>query len=72
MTMASLPKACRAVLDAPAPQSEAAVTYRGKAPPAAVAAASPAAGGSPAGIQANAYLPTAEFAVPLPEPRPGD
>ena len=40
MTMASLPKACRAVLDAPAPQSEAAVTYRGKAPPAAVASAS--------------------------------
>jgi penicillin-insensitive murein endopeptidase len=72
MTMASLPKACRAVLNAPSPPSEAAVTYRGKVPPAAVAAAQPAVGASSVGFQANAYLPSAEALIPLPEARPGN
>ena len=72
MTLSSLPKACRAVLDAPAPQSEAAVTYRGKAPPAAVASSpQPAMEAAPVGLQANAYLPSGDVVIPLPEATPG-
>jgi penicillin-insensitive murein DD-endopeptidase len=74
MMMSSLPKACRAVLEAPAPVSEAAVTYGGRGAAAATAAALPLPefAPSPPGLpaEANAYLPTPETGVPLPRPRP--
>lgn len=75
MTMSSLPKACRAVLDAPPPVSEAAVTYRG--PGSAIAAAPaldiPAIIASPGlPASASAFFPTPESGVPLPQPRPGN
>lgn len=57
MTMASLPVACQAVLDAPSPPSEASVTLTGDA------AALPAA--------ASAFKPLPEKRVPVPVPRPG-
>ncbi len=69
MTMAALPKACRVVLNAPSPVSEAAVTYSG--PGSAVAAApfvEPDAAGLPA--TASAFLPTQDMRVPLPQQRP--
>ena len=59
MTMKSLPAACRAVLEAPAPPSEAAVTIVG-----AVALAAPP-------VAASAYAPTPPAsAIPIPQPRP--
>ena len=78
MTMASLPKACQAVLDAPAPVSEAAVTYpRNSDTP--VIAAAPAttiraaiAAGDAIPFGASAFAPTPESGAPLPFPRPGD
>lgn len=60
MTMASLPNACRSVLDAPAPESIEGVTVTGldtadgKLPPAA-----------------NAFAGTPERNIPIPVPRPG-
>lgn len=72
MTMASLPKACLAVLQAPDPVSLASVTYPGggaatisKADPIAALAAS---GGLPSA--ASAFAPTPEIGVPVPFPRP--
>lgn len=64
MTMASLPPACRAVLAAPSPVSEAAVTIGGP-PTRYVAADQPP-------VAASAYGPTPEAAIPLPFPRPAD
>ncbi|HEV7253150.1 MAG TPA: penicillin-insensitive murein endopeptidase [Mesorhizobium sp.] len=61
MTMKSLPAACRAVLAAPAPESEAAVTIGATRAIAAAAAETPA---NPLG-----FLPTPEQA-PVPFPRP--
>ncbi len=78
MTMANLPKACRAVLDAPNPVSEAAVTYprSGNMP---VIAAAPTttiraaiAAGEALPFGASAFAPTPESGAPLPFPRPGD
>jgi len=78
MTMSSLPKACRAVLEAPSPVSEAAVTYHGRGGASVAVAAAPqrqmdindilSDPGLPAA--ANAFFPTPEFGVPLPRPRP--
>jgi penicillin-insensitive murein endopeptidase len=77
MTMASLPKECRAVLNAPAPRSELAVTYRGpdggNAGPSIAAVIEEAEtivpqAGMP--IEANAFLPAAGVNIPLPEWRP--
>ncbi|MGB3899720.1 MAG: penicillin-insensitive murein endopeptidase [Mesorhizobium sp.] len=76
MTMASLPKACRAVLAAPNPVSEAAVTYpRGGT---TVIAATPSntvraavASSDPVPFGASAFAPTPESGIPLPFPRPG-
>jgi penicillin-insensitive murein DD-endopeptidase len=63
MTMASLPSACQAVLAAPSPASEEAVTYRGGHTPAiAVGTAAP--------VAASAYAPTPAASVPIPMPRP--
>ena len=82
MTMASLPKQCRAVLDAPDPASAEAVTYHGDGVPIASAAAPPAAGfcagtdnakrraALPA--SATAFTATPEIGIPLPRPRPGN
>jgi penicillin-insensitive murein DD-endopeptidase len=64
MTMASLPAECRAVLDAPSPVSEAAVTVYGQGTPAIAATAAP--------VAANAYAPVPEVNIPLPTPRPAN
>ena len=86
MTMASLPKECRAVLAAPAPASMEAATYRGGS---AVAAAAPAPSPGPspapaasipaiigetqaAPVTASAFAPTPAIGVLLPRPRPGN
>jgi penicillin-insensitive murein DD-endopeptidase len=61
MTLASLPAACRAVLNAPSPASEAVVTVRGPVP---AAHTMPAA--------ASAFAPTPQSKIPLPFARPGD
>jgi penicillin-insensitive murein endopeptidase len=75
MTMASLPKECRAVLAAPAPISEASVTVGvdGSIP---VVAQAPAESttietsvGAPP-ITANAFAPTPDIGIPMPRPRP--
>lgn len=58
MTMASLPSACQAVLEAPSPPSEAAVTLNGDGTGVLPAAAS-------------AFAPVPEKKVPIPVPRPG-
>ena len=79
MTMASLPKECRAVLDAPAPESEATVTYRGGGNPPVAVAAAPEAASEPgqtitqtAPVTANSYAATPELKIPLPKPRPSN
>ena len=65
MTMAALPPACRSVLDAPSPVSEAAVTVTG--PRTAIAARTDAA----APVPASAFAPAPKPAeMPLPTPRP--
>jgi penicillin-insensitive murein endopeptidase len=71
MTMASLPKQCRAVLDAPAPVSEAAVTIGGLGAATAVAEPEPVQPSEPA-VPVNAYAGEAGPSVPLPKPRPED
>ena len=71
MTMASLPKACRAVLEAPSPESEAVVTYRGKACTSIAAVIQSQDATDQAALPAaNAFLPTPEASVPLPAKRP--
>lgn len=62
MTMSSLPNACRAVLDAPAPNSRMAVTVDGEhgAVPRAAALADPA--------QVISSMPEADIPVPAPRP----
>ncbi|TKT69113.1 penicillin-insensitive murein endopeptidase [Aquamicrobium sp. LC103] len=64
MTMASLPAACRVVLNAPEPVSEAAVTFGGGRTTIAASGAVP--------VTANAFAATPETAIPLPQPRPFD
>ena len=75
MTMNSLPKECRAVLETPAPVSEAAVTVGGGG---TAVAAAPAKSitietivGAPP-VAASAFAPTPDLGVPLPRPRPAD
>lgn len=77
MTMSSLPKECRAVLEAPDPVSEAAVTVGGSnftaaaaAAPAPVASPEPPATPPAAAVAANAFASTPELGVPVPRPRP--
>jgi len=83
MTMKSLPKECRAVLDAPDPESEAMVTMgpNGKIGGGSVAAiaAAPAPEPEPAATEAapstetlplNAYSATPSSGIPLPRRRP--
>ena len=83
MTMANLPKACRAVLAAPAPESEMAATFRGggsSGAGASIASVIESAGEIESGgeivprpgvaIGASAYLPADGARIPLPEWRP--
>lgn len=65
MTLSALPAACRQVLAAPDPESEAAVTVTGKDATAVASTARPA---STAPVAASAFAPTPK--VPLPESRP--
>ncbi len=69
MTMANLPKACHAVLQAPSPTSEAVVTLGGPgAKPAAVrVATAPVDEPAPA---VSAFAPTPDAGAPTPFPRP--
>lgn len=75
MTMASLPKECRAVLAADSPKSELAVTIGGNGTAMAATAPMP----EPAPVQAaassvtsalSAFAPTPETQIPMPRPRP--
>ena len=68
MTMAALPKACRAVLEAPSPVSEAAVTLGGSGTAVAAAPLEPETAGLP--LSASAFLPSQDSPVPLPQWRP--
>jgi penicillin-insensitive murein endopeptidase len=72
MRVSALPAACKAVLAAPSPASELAVTIGGpgRAPAAAAAPAAIAANLAP--VAASAFAPTPEAAIPLPFPRPRD
>ncbi|WP_244480675.1 penicillin-insensitive murein endopeptidase [Mesorhizobium sp. Root157] len=73
MTMASLPKACRAVLSAPDPVSVAAVTYPvdgGATISAAEPVAASSAGAQPLPSSISAFAPTPDIGVPLPRSRP--
>ena len=64
MRLSALPAACKAVLNAPAPVSEAAVTIGGgNAAPMIAATSTPP-------VAAHAYAPTPELRIPLPMPRP--
>ena len=78
MTMASLPRECRAVLGAPEPVSEAAVTVGGSGTAIATAPAPTEEGGaamidpSAPPISANAYAATPDISIPLPRPRPSN
>lgn len=79
MTMASLPKQCRAVLDAPDPVSEAAVTIGGNGRTTVAAAPAPApdepaasadTGTSSPSLPVSAFAATPDIGIPLPRPRP--
>ncbi|MGI6855476.1 penicillin-insensitive murein endopeptidase [Mesorhizobium sp. 1B3] len=74
MTMASLPRECRAVLGAPEPVSEAAVTVGGSGTAVATAPTTNDGAGlidpSAPPISASAYAATPDTGIPLPRPRP--
>lgn len=65
LRLSSLPSACEAVLAAPAPISEAAVTVSGRGTPMIATTNAPP-------VTANAFAPTPERTIPLPQPRPYD
>jgi len=77
MTMASLPKACIAVLNAANPASEEAVTYHGPGTrlaatpvPAAEAVAPEATATDATPSAANAFRPTPKIGIPTPQRKP--
>ena len=72
MTMASLPKQCRAVLEAPAPESEAAVTIGGTGIATAAAPSSEPADPAAAPLPVNAFTSALEPQAPVPQPRPAN
>jgi penicillin-insensitive murein endopeptidase len=72
MTMASLPKQCRAVLEAPAPVSEAAVTLGGSGVTTAAAPSAEPAEPDTAAVPVSAYTSTAKATAPVPRPRPNN
>ncbi|TYR31525.1 penicillin-insensitive murein endopeptidase [Mesorhizobium microcysteis] len=63
MRLSALPAACKAVLSAPAPTSEAAVTVGGSGRTMLATTAAPP-------VAASAYAPTPERTIPVPQPRP--
>ena len=77
MTMASLPKECRAVLAMPAPESEMAVTIGGNGTAVAVAPAAPEPAEDAApelsapSDPTAAFAPTPKVGIPMPKTRPG-
>jgi penicillin-insensitive murein endopeptidase len=80
MTMASLPKQCQAVLDAPSPASFEAALFKGgewngRAPVAVAATPEPppvpVVSRTAAPVAASAFAETPSMGVPLPRPRPG-
>jgi penicillin-insensitive murein endopeptidase len=73
MTMASLPKACQAVLDQQSPPSFEAALFKGDRAPVAVAATPPApiVGAAASPLPVSAFAETPSIGVPLPRPRPG-
>jgi penicillin-insensitive murein DD-endopeptidase len=72
MTMASLPKQCRAVLDGPAPVSEAAVTLGGNGVTTAAAPSNEALEPSAEALPVSAYTAPAKMTAPVPQPRPNN
>ena len=70
MRLSSLPMACKAVLDAPSPVSEASVTVGGSGT--AVAASGATSNGFAPPVAASAFAATPERAIPLPFPRPAN
>ena len=72
MTMASLPKQCRAVLEAPAPESEAAVTIGGTGIATAAAPSSEPTDPAAAPLPVNAFTSPLEPQAPVPQPRPAN
>ena len=70
MTMASLPKQCRAVLEAPAPASEAAVTLGGMGITTAAAPSAEPADPDAAPLPVSAYTSPLKAKAPVPQPRP--
>ena len=75
MTMADLPKACRAVLDQQSPPSFEAALFKGasgggRAPIAVAATPAPVAASAAVPVRANAFAETPSIGVPLPRPRP--
>jgi penicillin-insensitive murein DD-endopeptidase len=72
MTMASLPKQCRAVLEAPAPVSEAAVTLGGNGVTTAAAASNEPQEPAAEPLPVSAYTSPAKATAPVPQPRPNN
>ena len=70
MTMKSLPPACREVLNAPAPVSEASVTVTGRGPKVLVAGAAAAPSAASAASAVNAFSEIPLDLVPIPMFRP--
>ena len=66
MRLSALPAACKAVLAAPAPVSEAAVTIGGGSAAPVIATTTSTS------VTASAYAPTPTLRIPLPQPRPYD
>jgi len=70
MKLSDLPRACQAVLNAPAPQSEVAVTMFGRDTAIAATPEQPATATAVPGM--NAFAPTPPASIPLPTARPGN
>jgi penicillin-insensitive murein DD-endopeptidase len=70
VTMSALPATCRAVLNAPAPASEAAVTLTGAGAPPVIAAAPTAPVAAEMADPASLLLSLQPARIPLPTPRP--
>jgi penicillin-insensitive murein endopeptidase len=72
MTMASLPKQCRAVLEAPAPVSEAAVTLGGNGVTTAAAPSNEPLEPAADPLPVSAYTSAPKATAPVPQPRPNN
>ena len=72
MTMASLPKQCRAVLEGPAPVSEAAVTLGGNGVATASVPSGELAETDVGASPVSAFTSTSKATAPVPKPRPNN